>query len=108
MYLRQNSATIFVAADTHILGTQKHFIEAAGHSEHAWFTNGFQTPGKLDPIATGPKTSMPRYSNPKPKGKTSEVLLKRDVRLHCLRHFGSSCQLVCFPTLTSINFLGHQ
>ena len=77
MYLRHNFVTVYVAADKTVLDTHKHFIEAAGHSEHAWFIKQLQTPGKLDSIATGPKNSMPRYSNPKPKSKTSEELLQR-------------------------------
>ena len=77
MYLRRSFVSIYVAADKAALDTHKHFIEAGGHSEHAWFINRLQTPAKLDRIATGPKNSMPHHTKPKPKSKVPEELRQR-------------------------------
>ena len=77
MYIRRNFVAIYVSKDKTALDTHKHFIEAGGHSEHAWFISRLQTPEKLEAVRTGPKNSMPHHSKPKAKGKTPEELLKK-------------------------------
>ena len=76
-YLRQNFVTVYVTEDNRVVDTHKHFIEAAGHSEHGWFIQRLQTPGKLEPIAKGPKNSMPSARKQKAQPKVPVELLAR-------------------------------
>ena len=76
-YLRQNFVTVYVTVDNRVIDTHKHFIIAAGHSEHAWFIHRLQSPGKLEPIAKGPKNSMPCVRKQKPQPKIPDGLLAR-------------------------------
>ena len=76
-YLRQNFVSVYVTDDNRALDMHKHFMEAGGHSEHAWFISRLQTPGKLQRIAQGPKNSMPIVRKQKAKAKMPEELLAR-------------------------------
>lgn len=47
---------MYVTSDGKAIDTHKHYIEAAGHSEHAWFVEQLvNDPTGLDAIARGPK-----------------------------------------------------
>ena len=56
MYLRRTFTSVYVTSDGKAIDTHKHYIEAAGHSEHAWFVEQLvNDPTGLDAIARGPK-----------------------------------------------------
>ena len=78
-YLRRTFVTVFVTTDGSVLDGHKHFIEAAGQSEHAIFVKGFVDEQKfnLKGIKMGPKNSMPGYKPPSAKGKHHSERLKK-------------------------------
>ena len=58
MYLRRTFTSVYVTSDGRAIDTHKHYVEAASHSEHAWFIEQLvNDPGGLDAIARGPKHS---------------------------------------------------
>ena len=74
MFLRRSYICVYLIADGKAIDTHKHYIEAAGHSEHAWFIEQLaKDPGGLNAIARGPKPSRgPRKLNK--GGRRSEDL----------------------------------
>ena len=76
-YSRENFVSVYVTDDNRALDMHKHFMEAGGHSEHAWFISRLQTPRQLQRIAQGPKNFMPVVQKQKAKAKMPEELLAR-------------------------------
>ena len=61
-YLRQTFVTVWVCADGSVVDGHKHFVEAAGHSEHQLLVKALHFPKEfpLANICFGPKNSRPR------------------------------------------------
>ena len=58
MYLHRTYTSVYVTSDGRAIDMHKHYIEAAGHSEHAWFIQELvKDPGGLDFIARVPRHS---------------------------------------------------
>jgi hypothetical protein len=74
MFLRRTFVTIYLTDSGKAVDCHKHYIEACGHSEHAWFIETLQKPDGLANIASGPKNSKPQPKKPKAKSKRSEAL----------------------------------
>jgi hypothetical protein len=74
MFLRRTFVTIYLTDSGKAVDCHKHYIEACGHSEHAWFIETLQKPDGLANITSGPKNSKPQPKKPKAKSKRSEAL----------------------------------
>ena len=81
MYLRHTFVTVYVLEDGTAVDLHKHFVEAAGQSEHSIFIGGLQpnTNFKLLKQALGPKNSQPgqkkhRVGKPKRSAALQKML----------------------------------
>ena len=65
---------VYVTAEGKAIDTHKHYVEAAGHSEHAWFVQELvKDAGGLKRIASGPKPKKGRGKGSR-GGRRSEEL----------------------------------
>ena len=74
MFLRRNYCIIYVTADGKAIDTHKHYVEAAGHTEHAWFIQELvKDAGGLKRIASGPKPKKGRGKGKKGGRRCEEL-----------------------------------
>jgi hypothetical protein len=75
-YLRQTYVTVWVCDDGSVVDGHKHFVEAAGHTEHQMLVKGLHFP-KMFPladIAFGPANSRPHKFKGKRRSRISDAL----------------------------------
>ena len=77
MYLRHTFVAVYVLENGRVIDGHKHWMEAAGQSEHAWFVAGLENPKvyRIQQQALGPENSTPcRRKQRDTKPQRSEAL----------------------------------
>ena len=75
MYLRRSFVSVYLTAEKEAVDGHKHYVEAAGFSEHQLFVQAIMRNDDAKPLPRGPKNSRPaEKKRPKQKAKRSEAL----------------------------------
>ena len=72
MYLRRTFVSVFYTSSGKVADEHKHFVEAAGYSEHSVFITALRKPGYLDEYKKGPQNSRSDKPKHPKKSKMSE------------------------------------